>query len=260
MNLYTILDDLLGWLSPKVDTDIDGVSIVRDGWQTVDLEDHLDRPRRKRGRREFRTPEGFAGYVGRHQGDGSAVTIVGEEERHTILATLDDHSAEAPGHDDHRAVLRMVESRELLAWRGVCGEPIGQRQLVEHIDQWMTTIAEPEAAALEGLQTLRVRDNAEVESRIEMGSGDTRLTVTGGSSVRAGADRAEVTVPGRLKLVMPIFDRGQHRLVTVAVRTVVRERAVTFDLEMLDLDLAIRAEFEAWVAQVAELTKLPVWV
>lgn len=227
--------------------------VVSNDYQASDLERTRERPRRKAGKREFRTVEGFCAYVTRHK--SADTCLYGHED--VLRAVLNDHGSEAPGHGDHNAVLNLRPHEDRIAWERAADGLIDQAALIDLIDEQIRTIADPPAADLaEMIATLRVARNTKIESARDLRSGNVRVTV---SDEETGASNT-AEIPGRIRLGLRLFEgRESPREIHVKLWWRLVEKSVRFRLKLLNLDEALEAERKAIDAEVTQKIELPVW-
>ena len=248
------LQHLLDRLTPLKRTDVPGVLVVSDSHEIRDIEDDLAAPRRKRGKRVFETVDGFAAYVLRHKGEGTA--LFGNAESSRIIAVLNDHAEGQPGHGDHGATLALPLHRDLEAWITPT-MPLSQGKLIDLFDEQMHSIAEPSAADLiTMIETLRFNKNTAVESVRDARRGGFRVTLTDQES----GSTESADIPDRIKIAAPIFKTStERRVITARLTWRLVDKNVFFTVKFLDLEQHVEDELRAIAKSVTEKTGHDVW-
>lgn len=181
----------------------------------IDLEEHLDRPRRKRGTVELTDVDSLIRYVNAHKGDGTE--LYADVDRTKVVAVLNGHEHEA-GWGDHRAVLTLRPSTEWKRWSGKNGDTLTQTAFAEHIEESLDDIVEPAAASvLEMAQTFEASKSVEFRSSSMLSSGQRQLNYVETIEARAGA-HGQLTVPTEFVLGLRPFEGTDRYKVTARFR------------------------------------------
>lgn len=181
----------------------------------LDLEEHLDRPRRKRGTVELTDVESLIRYVNAHKGGGTE--LFADIDRTKVVAVLNGHEQEA-GWGDHRAVLTLRPSIEWKRWSAKNGQTLSQTQFAEHIEESLDDIVEPAAASvLEMAQTFEASKSVEFRSSSMLSSGQRQLNYVETIEARAGA-QGQLTVPTEFVLGLRPFEGTDRYKVTARFR------------------------------------------
>lgn len=179
----------------------------------VDLESYLSKPRRARGCVEPTTVDDLAAYVERHM--TTSTTIWVDADALVVTAVLDDHAGpDAPGHGEHRAVLRLATSPEWKHWIDKNCEQFEQSEFAEHIEDGAAEIVEPTAAEmLEIASSFHARSSSVFRSAKRLDNGQVQMKYDEEMTASAGRS-GEMVVPSEFALaVAPFIGSPAYRLV-----------------------------------------------
>lgn len=230
-------------------------------------EELLPAPKRARDVRTFRTTVSFAEYFLEFADHGSRVYADGNA---AIVGVLNDHAVDpdakdagcgiAPRWGDHKALLVLQESDEWIAWTKINKQKLGHLDLVEFLQEQISTIESPDAAEILGAaRTFSAARSAKFEQVIPVEGGD--LSVGFSEEVRGTTKSGQATMPSRLVLQLRPFRKGKAYRVEAQLRwRLSREGELSFTVALLRLRETIEAAFDDVIAEVEKLTERKVLV
>jgi len=212
------------------------------------LKPYQSKPIRRTGSKEFATAESFIKYVNEFKSKESAIYLSRQFGKNSFTALMRaifngnpaGEDMTAAGFEDFQALYPLPVSVELQSWLKLNGEPMGQAQFSEFLEDMMPSIALPgdedlppidRAKFAEPLQllelsrSLEVATNEQFASSQRLSSGEVDLTFT--VEHQASVKGQKITMPEWFMIRLPIFDKG--KLYNFAVR--LRFRKVGTDLK-----------------------------
>jgi len=200
--------------------------VIPDGFHMeVPDSEELVQPSRHRGTVDVKDLPSFCVLVRKH---GDEPPGAGREnnatevfvEGHVFTAVFNSHSRQEPGHGDLRAVMHLEYSKEWLAWKAAIGKAgLTQVGLAELIEDYIHTIAEPDAAELAGtVKSLKVTKKVNFVSEMDLFNGSARLEYVNEVAEGQVGGKKTIDIPTELKLVLPIFKNGDKHEVVLRVR------------------------------------------
>lgn len=165
--------------------------VVPDGYkiETQDLDCYFDHPSRKRGTVHPATVDALSAYVARHE---NATVIEGKE-------------AQAPGHGDHRAHLKLDHTPEWEFWFNRDGRKFTQAEFAEHIEDGAREIVEPTSAELlEIASTFHAKTDVTFRQATRLQDGTASLVFDEITSAGAGA-AGDIKIPQTIGLAISPF-------------------------------------------------------
>lgn len=224
-NAKTIVDTAYAAAEPaKVDINLRTV-VVPDGahLERIDLRDHQDVPRRKRGTVKVDDADSFNAYVKKHElgqtevwADLVNTRVVAVINAH--MGTTDDGVEDYAGWGDHRAVLAVRKTDSWNAWTNLDRQFINQRDFAEHIEDRAAEIAKPTGAEmLELAQSFQAKQGVEFESSKRLSSGESQLVYKETIAAKAG-QRGQLDIPAQIELALQPFDGAPAYKVTARFR------------------------------------------
>ncbi len=228
-------------------------------YQVVDLEKHLDRPRRSRGRITLHDSDSLVGYIRDHD-QGVHTAIYADLGGSTITAVLNDHArgtATASGWGDHRAEYPVRQSKEWQKWAAKNETWLSQADFAEHIEACSDDIVEPTAGEMLDLaQTLQANSKVAFKSQTILANGQRQFRYEETVEAHAG-QQGTMKIPGRFSLGIRVYD-GMGEAYKVTARLQFRLHDGTLKLRYL-LDRphdVLRAAFDDVVNAVEAGTEL----
>lgn len=226
--------------------------LTPDGVQrhVIDQQAAAPQPSRARGTVKVHDAPSFVKAVGQRAGDGAEAVLYSDEERHALVAILNDDVGEVPGWRDHRVALDLRPTPEWKRWTGNAG--IGeQTAFAEAIEYGEAEIREPSAAVmLEIAQTF----NASIGSKFAQGNrlkdGQTQISYVEDVQARAGST-GNVTIPDEFTIEAAPFVGSPAVIVRARIRYRVRGAQLAIGYVLVDPEKVEREAFAAVVAKVA---------
>ena len=221
----------------------------------VDLEKHLEAPRRQKGTAMFITDESLSRYV-RDIGDADVTAIYANPETFKVVAVLNHHTNEWPAWGDHRAVLQLKATPAWARWANSDGRLGAQTAFAELIEEGIDDVVEPAGAELlELAQSFQAHTRVEFKSQRRLDSGETQLTYTEEIDARAG-QQGTITIPKEFILgVAPFEGCDPYRLVA-RLRYRLNGGDLQIGYRLLRPEDIQRAAFEDVVGRIEEATGL----
>lgn len=208
-----------------------------------------ERPRRKTGKRTAHDPESLVRYVQRH---GTPDTEVwADKVGRSVVAVLDGHGTDAPGHGDHRITLGVDRSESWKRWKSNDGVQMGQGQFADFIEQAAAEVVEPDAATLLQIaQTITGHRAVSFESAERTDNGDVTVSWKENTSAQAGKD-GKLTIPSTLLLRIRPFVGGAAVDVQASLRYRVSKEGVTLGYVLINPDRVEEFTFDLYVQKIA---------
>jgi uncharacterized protein YfdQ (DUF2303 family) len=178
------------------------------GLVQIDLtgEQHLEKPKRKRGTVIVRDGASFLAYWGKHATANSEVYA--DRDKLAVTAVIDAHGPAADDTDwrQHQLVLQLRYSPAFKAWHSLSGQLVSQTQFAEFVEDHRGDIREPAAAdVLELAQTFEATNRVQFRSSSRLKSGERQLSYVESVDASAG-QRGELTIPDALGLAVAVFE------------------------------------------------------
>jgi uncharacterized protein YfdQ (DUF2303 family) len=173
--------------------------------EVLDLEQYLDKPRRKRGEPLFWDAPSMAAYVNKHKDDRTTL-YMNDVNGYRVIAVLDGHSGAEPGWVNHRATLEMRKTDAWARWLASNEKLVGQEEFAEHIERNLIDIQKPAGAdLLELAQTFQATTKVEFRDSKQLASGQRQFQYVEETEARGGG-RGELTIPKEFELGVAPFE------------------------------------------------------
>lgn len=238
-------------------SDVDGSPfvILPPGYTRADLSDLLCAPTRIKAHVELHTVQSLIDYVVKHKGADSRVYFIRQNGGGRFVCVIDDNGDvdDKAGWRAHTANHTLVFSRRYLRWSGNHNKWLGQDGFVEFIEANLPDIAEPNGAELlELCRNLEITKSASFSSMTRTAHD----SVSFAYSEETKAGKGVVTVPTKLTLVIPVFDRGPFTTIDAKFKFRLSEGKLHLGYELLRLDDIVDAEIDRSSELVREKTGL----
>lgn len=223
----------------------------------IDLESYAETPRRKVANIEVLTTASLAQYVNEHRTMGT--TLYADPDALAVEAILNDHvpsvtDADAAGHRDHRATLRLTLTPGCDRWLKAHGKYLDQEAFAQLIEDGLTEIAVPSGAdLLELAQTMQSSTSAEFRSSIRLTTGQVQFQYVETGTARAGA-QGDMTIPETITLVFAPFFGAADMQVEARLRYRIEGGHLKLGVWLIRHVEAIREAFETEVGRLTDLT------
>lgn len=200
-----------------------------------DLSPYLPNPRRAAGAVSMADEASFAAYVNKY---ASASSIIYAHDDGSMVAVLDDHTAEAPGWRGHRATLSRALLRPFREWQAIESRPMGQYDFANFLEDHLSEIAAPDGATLlETAQNFKAHRTLRFRSENRLRNGQAAIVaeeqLEGGAEGTGG--EVQLTLPAALTALLKPYTDAEPFPVDARIRWGLRERAVTFTLRFPEL-------------------------
>lgn len=233
------------------------VSPVGADHRVVDLEEYLERPRRKRRNAAMHTARALAAYVNAHKRADES-TLWADLQRLTIAALLNDHvtGGAAAGWGDHRATFTARLTPEWLAWFHASGKYLGQTEFAEFLEDHAADVVSPSAAdLLELAKTFEATNRCEFRGAIRLDSGQRQLTYVETIDASAGT-QGQVTIPETIELGLVPFEGADRYRVNARFRYRLADGHLRLGVVLDRPDLVLQNAFSETVDAVANETEI----
>jgi uncharacterized protein YfdQ (DUF2303 family) len=239
--------------------------ILRDGDGNERLEfiEHVAaHPHRKSGTVKLNDADSFIWYYGQH---GNGAPVYATLEPAQFLAVLNEHTKEAAGHRDHRALFRVSFAKEWMTWtkHNGSGAAFGSTEsFALFLEENAPDIIKPEAATMMQI-ALNFRVNADVQfsqaTRLQDGNIDFAYAnlVSAESKNAAGS---KVKIPELFTIELPVFDglNEPKYKVDARFRYRLREGKLTLWYELVRPHKVVEQAFRSVWDKIAKATKAPI--
>lgn len=256
-NTQAIIDCAVGTVEPhELDPgEFVGVMIPAGATHRVlDLETHLDRPRRKRGAVALHTGASLVDYVNRHKTD--AAVLYADIDSVSVVAVINDHSEAGPGWSDHRATMTLRRTVAWKRWKARNGTIGDQVAFAEHIEDCQLDIVQPSGAEmLELAQSFKATTEARFGSSHMLTSGQRQIEYCEVVAAQAGRS-GQLVIPDTFTIGVQPFEGSERYKVACRLRYRVAQgkMAIGFILERPE-DVE-RAAFDGVLAVTRDNTEV----
>lgn len=235
------------------------------GWshKTIDYEDKLAAPLRKRATPVFTDVDSFINYCSLH-GDALRSTVFCSADyikgTASFQAILDDHgpSEDAPRWREHRASYQPVFSREWTTWIAKNADPMTQVNFATFIEDNMKDIVSAEGTAT-GAQMLEMALNFEARQDMRFKS-STRLQSGAVEMVFVQSDDDQTVTKmqmfERFCIGIPVYWGGDAYRIDARLRYRVRDGKLTFWYELIRADKTMEAATNTVIEKIRSKTGL----
>lgn len=231
------------------------------GWisEELPLEQYLAMPVRKRGRRDFQSGPSFGRYVAEHRGSGT--TVYADPTTFGVVAVLDDHTPGGPadsfaGWCEHVAAYRPQPTPQWTFWKRRDRKAMSQAEFVQHIEDGMADVVEPDAADLyEAAQDFRATIEGGIKSIRRPRNGQVVFALDESVRQEAGITGASIELPAQMVLRLRVFDEGDPVDVTVRLSYELLRGSnpqVSFAYRIIRPDVVEREAFDSVLRGITE--------
>jgi uncharacterized protein YfdQ (DUF2303 family) len=190
--------------------------------EVLDLEEYLDKPRRKRGTPVFWDAPSMAAYVNKHKDARTTLYMTDQNDRYLVQGILDGHSADEPGWGRHQAILEMRKTDAWSRWLAKDNNLIGQEDFAEHIERNLIDIQKRSGAdLLELAQTFQATTKVDFRESKQLASGQRQFQYV--EETEARGQRGELTIPKEFELGIAPFEGCDPYRIVARLRYRLRE-------------------------------------
>lgn len=190
----------------------------------------------------------------------------------TVIALLDYHEpvhdadgnefdgervklAPKPNRVQHHATYKAELHPDFVKWRQKFGQPLGQVEYAEFIEDMLHTIVEPEAAdLLEALTDLKVHRAAQFENKVDLRGGKINLTFK-----EEDSQGGRIALPDHIVLGVPIFLGGATLRLTLKLRYKLEGRTLKLFVVCPGIETTVRNEFQLIAETIRDRTETPLF-
>ncbi len=237
-----------------------------------------DRPERRSGTARVLTLESFIALTNRHKLPESAIFADTDWQKPSLTAVIDYHNSTASGgaadNCKHRIRYDFPLSEEWRAWIAQDGQPMGQGDFAQWIEDHITELAAPHGDESDNIQKtfgfkaalpnelqmlsrgLQVHAETRVKSHVTLQSGEGALTF---EEEHLDASGNKLVVPGMFLLSIAPFFMGDKARIPVRLRYRVRGGAITWSFHIYRPDVHITEQLREDMATAGEACELPVF-
>lgn len=210
----------------------EAVAALPSDFKLHDLEHLLPVRRRLRGAMSTRDIKSFAKYVSRFADEGATVFVDGDDM--TARAILDLGSVRAPGHCEHRAILKPESSAEFFAFTTATATRahLSQRALAEFIEDYNTEISCWDSAGnhIENKHAVAAIRNTTIESARNSESKVENLSAEASEFERVAATSRTGQLPAAIDFTCSPYHGFAVRTFAARVSVVTSDKLPTFGL------------------------------
>ena len=208
-------------------------------------------PRRKTGTIKVFNVQSLNSFIA-HNRDAGNITVYCDSNplAPSIVAVLNDHGDEGPGHRDLRCVVEFRQTPEWKKWLGINGKMIAQEEFAEFIEENMVDIVDPTGAQmLEIVTYLQATRSADFKSALSLSSGAVQFTNVENLNASVGA--GQIAVPTEFTLgIVPI--QGSPRFkINARFRFRITDGKLRLGLKLLRIEEVMGEVFDMAVADIA---------
>lgn len=225
--------------------------------QVLDLERHLNSPRRPRGTAHINEPSDFATYVNRLSTTNTTVWVT--EDQWTVTAMFNDHEhGYGAGWRDHSAVLYLQRDPDWHAWVTRDEKLMTQEQFAEHLESQTHAIQRPDAATmLEIATTFQAHRDASFSRGTRLDSGDVQLAWHEETTAKAGSS-GRLEIPAEFTITLAPFLGVTATEITARLRWRIRDGKLGIGYKLHRPDVVQRQAFSDIRAMLTEQLASPV--
>lgn len=239
------------------------------------VEEWRETPDRKRGTAKVHTLESFIELTDRHKTEDSVIFADIDWQKPSLTAIIDYHEIGNGGEADngkHRVHYPFPLSEEWRTWVKFNGEPMGQAEFAEFIEDRIAELAAPHEEEAKDWQEklggrvafpneivtlsrgLKVNAETRIVNQVTLASGEAQITFEEEHKDQNGQ---KVNVPSLFIIKLPAFFRGEAVRVPVRLRYRVKSGALVWFYQLYRPDQYITEEVERSLLRAAAATELP---
>lgn len=153
--------------------------------------------------------ESFTAYVSRFADQGTLIFANENGGKEPKLVAVIDYSEKAsPRHAKHRVTLSPRVSEQWTRWNAVSGKRMAQAEFARFLEENSLDVNAPNAATLiEVARSIEATKAGAFRSGVRLNDGSFQLTYS--EEVTATAGAGKLTIPEKITLGIPVFERGQ---------------------------------------------------
>lgn len=245
------------------------------------LDEHLEYPRRKRGKSAHVTLASFVEHVNRHKDASSVIFADGAKSAPKLVAIYDYNEGGdgLPRWGEHRAEYLFPLAEEWAAWTRLAAQEanVSQASFAELIEDRLADLADPSEA---GERTAAIAR----ELGVTIGSPSSMLLLSRGLTINVdkrftstqnlqtgegtlllaeehrGADGGQIRVPGAFLLKIPVFRGGTVYRIPVRLRYRLASGGINWKIMLHRSELVFQDAFEDACKAAREQTSLPLFL
>lgn len=213
--------------------------------------EHRETPERIKQTVKVLDPDSFVRYYKLFSDSDSRVFA--DETTLRVSAVLDYHTAAlaiGPRWGQHKADLNLVLSEPWKIWLGSNNKHLTQTEFSEFLEQNSMDITNPSAATVREIcGDLQATTEVEFASGVRMQDGQIRFKYT--ESTKATMKGAQLDVPERFTIGVPVFVGGEDVSLDALLRFRVKEQKLSFWYTLVRPEDAKRTAFQGARAKIA---------
>lgn len=214
-------------------------------------------PAAARGRIDIESTESLVAYLATYQTLGSV--CFASRKKGEIAAVIDWHNAgtdvtvPVPQWGDHVAAMKLKHTEAWVAWTGISGRRLAQKEFAEFLEENLDVIAKPTAAEMLTIATtLEGKKSVNFKNGIRLQNGDNSLQWEENTEAKTAGD---IKIPAEIVLNIPVY-RGAEAETTVELRALFRYSIdggkLSFTVKLLGVDQVADLAFTGIVASLRE--------
>lgn len=212
------------------------------------FESELSKPFRLKGKIDVCGAESLLKVIERFKNSPAVVQF--SRSQLFVHAILNAAADEQPGWADHTVFWQLKKHRDLKAWEGINGKPLSQLQFMLFLEDRVVDVVGDAGVSQSALQTvvgdLEVTTDAKFQAKRDVHNGNYVLH----SDL---TNKPTVEVPKEFVIGVPIFEGLDIAYkITVRLRYSVKEGALTFVVNLANLDAVLDQAWEEIVKSITD--------
>lgn len=173
--------------------------------KTIDLEDGLAAPLRKRGHVKVFDAASFNAILNANEGGDATIYINRDADDPAIVAVLNGNGERGPGWGDFRSEIVFRFMSQWQKWKAIDGKMLGQVEFAEFVEENLSDIVSPPGAdMLELVQDLSAKRSVDFKSNVRLADG--RLQFQNIENIEAQVGPGQIAIPTSITLgIAPVF-------------------------------------------------------
>lgn len=212
-NLETLQERQRQWASLKEPVQIDGsyYLIAPNDFQFKNVTDEIKSQEEITAKVVLHDVDSFVSYMNKYQEDFSTVFI--DTDLHTVKGVIDYHHHARKAYCLHTVHYEPSMSQDWIDWKSNDKRKMSQIDFALFIEEQIESITEPSGAEMLEIATqFKVIRKAQFSKGVNLSSGEVQFTFSNQN------EKGTINVPGEFKIVLPVFEYGDHYELTARLR------------------------------------------
>lgn len=257
------VDSLCAKMAMPVIDDINTVPVIvlPEGFRAYAMPDLLELNEPTETRRDVVANDlrGFVDYINKYKWDRTSI-YADAFKSPKLIALLDDHTATAASHVDHKVVFNCPHTYEWSEWTRLDKKPVNQIEFAQFIENNIKDIISPTGSELlESVLNFNDTGRAEFKSAVRLSDGRVQF------KFHQNDENGEVKFPEELGLALPVFEGFVNEdsaviayPITAKLRYRVRDEQLSIWYELQRPDIVMRKAYEDVIERVKAETEIHV--